>query len=58
MSARQRKQRNYAAMGYGSDDEYGYRCVTRAGGGVFSAFRGGVVHINGWVLQPTSFWTG
>ncbi len=25
LSARQRKQRNYAALGYGSDDEYGYR---------------------------------
>lgn len=27
LSARQRKQRSYAAMGYGSDDEYAYRCV-------------------------------
>lgn len=28
MSARQRKQRNYAAMGYeDEDDEYNYRCV-------------------------------
>jgi hypothetical protein len=30
LSARQRKQRNYAAMGYGSDDELGYRWVTQS----------------------------